>query len=142
MIAGSVYDSVAYTEIIENLGGLVVSDALCFGSRYFWEPVEVEDDLWTGLARSYLNRPSCARMTDRVTERADFVQEMAERYKVDGVIFQRMRYCDLWGGEILYLEKRLKELDIPLLQLEREYMLSGVGQLKTRVQAFLERIER
>jgi benzoyl-CoA reductase subunit C len=142
MIVGSAYDDPAHLKIIEGLGGLVVADALCFGSRYFWEPVETEEDLLRGLAKSYLNRPSCARMTDRVAQRTDFIKEMVERFKVDGVIFQRIRYCDLWGGETLYLKKRLKELNIPLLSIEREHMLSGVGQLKTRVQAFLERIER
>ena len=142
MIVGSEYDDPAYTKIIEDLGGLVVTDALCFGSRYFWEPVETEGDLLGGLAKSYLNRPSCPRMSDRVTERADFLREMAERFKVDGVIFQKIRYCDLWGGESIYLEKMLKELNIPLLSIEREYRLSGVGQLKTRIQAFLESIER
>ncbi len=104
--------------------------------------MEIQKDLLGGLAKSYLNRPSCPRMSDRVTERADFLREMAERFKVDGVIFQKIRYCDLWGGESIYLEKILKELNIPLLSLEREYTLSGVGQLKTRVQAFLERIGR
>jgi len=142
MIVGSEYDDLAYTKIIEDLGGLVVTDTLCYGSRYFWEPVETQKDLLGGLAKSYLSRPSCPRMSDRVTERADFLREMAERFKVDGVIFQKIRYCDLWGGESIYLEKRLKELNIPLLSLEREYTLSGVGQLKTRVQAFLERIGR
>jgi benzoyl-CoA reductase subunit C len=142
MIVGSEYDDPAYTKIIEDLGGLVVTDALCFGSRYFWEPVKIQKDLLGGLAKSYLNRPSCPRMSDRVTERADFLREMAERFKVDGVVFQKIRYCDLWGGESIYLEKRLKELNIPLLSIEREYRLSGVGQLKTRIQAFLERIER
>ena len=142
MIVGSEYDDPVYTKIIEDLGGLVVTDTLCYGSRYFWEPVETQKDLLGGLAKSYLSRPSCPRMSDRVTERADFLREMAERFKVDGVIFQKIRYCDLWGGESIYLEKRLKELNIPLLSLEREYTLSGVGQLKTRVQAFLERIGR
>ncbi len=142
MIVGSEYDDPVYTKIIEDLGGLVVTDTLCYGSRYFWEPVEIQKDLLGGLAKSYLNRPSCPRMSDRVTERADFLREMAERFKVDGVIFQKIRYCDLWGGESIYLEKILKELNIPLLSLEREYTLSGVGQLKTRVQAFLERIGR
>jgi benzoyl-CoA reductase subunit C len=142
MVVGSEYDDPAYTKIIEDLGGLVVTDALCFGSRYFWEPVETEGDLLGGLAKSYLNRPSCPRMSDRVIERADFIKEMVVRFKVDGVLFQKIRYCDLWGGESIYLEKRLKELNIPLLSIEREYRLSGVGQLKTRIQAFLERIER
>ncbi len=142
MIVGSEYDDPAYTKIIEDLGGLVVTDTLCFGSRYFWEPVETQKDLLGDLAKSYLNRPSCPRMSDRVIERADFLREMAERFKVDGVIFQKIRYCDLWGGESIYLGKRLKELNIPLLSIEREYRLSGVGQLKTRIQAFLETIER
>ena len=81
-------------------------------------------------------------MSDRVIQRAAFIKEMAEQFKVDGVILQRIRYCDLWGGESIYLEKMLEESNIPLLSLEREYALSSVGQLKTRIQAFLETIER
>ena len=142
MIIGSEYDDPAYSQIIEDLGGLVVTDALCYGSRYFWEPVTTGTDLLEGIARSYLDRPSCPRMSDRVIQRAAFIKEMAEEFKVDGVILQKIRYCDLWGGESIYLEKMLEESNIPLLSLEREYALSGVGQLKTRIQAFLETIER
>jgi benzoyl-CoA reductase/2-hydroxyglutaryl-CoA dehydratase subunit BcrC/BadD/HgdB len=80
-------------------------------------------------------------MTDRVVERGDFVKQMVRDFGVDGVVFQSIRYCDLWGGQLLYIEKDLKESDIPLLSLEREYMMGGVGQLRTRVQAFLEKIE-
>jgi len=140
MVLGSLYDDPAHTEVIEELGGLVVADALCFGSRYFWQRVEIDGDPLLGLARSYLTRPSCARMTEGLVERGDFVKGLIDRYKVDGVIFQRIRYCDLWGGELFYLRKKLREWGIPLLSLEREYALGGTGQLKTRVQAFLERI--
>jgi bzd-type benzoyl-CoA reductase N subunit len=142
MIVGSEYDDPAYSRIIEDLGGLVVTDALCYGSRYFWEPVRAEKDLLDGIARSYLDRPSCPRMSDRVIQRAAFIREMADKFKVDGVILQQIRYCDLWGGEAIYLQRTLEELNIPLLSLEREYTLSSVGQLKTRIQAFLETIER
>lgn len=143
MIAGGGgCDDPAYFEIMEDIGGLVVSDSICFGSRYFWEPVQIEDDPVRALARSYLNRPSCPRMVDKLAERTGFIKEMVERSKADGVIFQRIRYCDLWGGEQLDVRKELREANIPLLILEREYRLSAVGQLKTRVQAFLERIER
>ncbi len=142
MIVGSEYDDPDFTQVMEDLGGIVVTDALCFGTRYFWEPVKIEGDVFESLARSYLNRPSCPRMSDRVVERATFIKERVEEFKVDGVIFQKIRYCDLWGGESIYLEKMLKESNIPFLSIEREYRLSHVGQLKTRVQAFLERIER
>ena len=142
MIAGSGgCDNPAYYEVMEDLGGLVVTDSLCFGSRYFWDPVELEGDLMFSLAKSYLNRPSCPRMVDKVAERSDFVKQMVDGFKVDGVIFQRIRYCDLWGGQLLHLRKKLREANIPLLSLEREYMLGGTGQLRTRVQAFLERLE-
>lgn len=142
MIAGSGgCDTPAYFQVMEDLGGLVVSDSLCFGSRYFWEPVETGGDLMLGLARSYLNRPSCPRMVDNVAERCDFVKQMVNDFKVDGVVFQRIRYCDIWGGQLLHLEEELKKSNIPMLSLEREYALGAVGQLKTRVQAFLERLE-
>lgn len=141
MIVGSEYDDPAHTKLIEDLGGLVVTDALCFGSRYFREPVKTEKDVLAGIATSYLNRPSCPRMSDRVIQRADFIKKMADEFHIDGVLFQQIRYCDLWGGEAVYLRKTLRESDIPLLVTEREYWLSGAGQLKTRIQAFLEMID-
>jgi bzd-type benzoyl-CoA reductase N subunit len=142
MIAGSGgCDNPDYLGVMEALGGLVVTDSLCFGSRYFWEPVDTKGDLMLNLAKAYLNRPSCANMTDRVVERVEFVKQMVGDFKVDGVIFQRIRYCDLWGGQLLYMEHEFKKSDIPLLSLEREYAMGGVGQLRTRVQAFLEKIE-
>ena len=143
MIAGSGgFDDPAYIDVMEELGGLVVTDSLCFGSRGFWEPVQVDDNPMLAIARAYLNRPSCPRMVDKVVERCDFVKQMVRDFNVDGVVFQRMRYCDLWGGQLLSLEKELKESNIPMLSLEREYAMGGAGQLRTRVQAFLERIER
>lgn len=143
MITGSGgCDDPEYLRIIEDLGGLIVTDSLCFGSRYFWEPVQMNGDIMTSIAVSYLNRPSCPGMCDQVAERNDYIKDMAEQFNVDGVIFQRMRYCDLWGGQILTLRQELKEAGIPLLELEREYILGSTGQLKTRAQAFLERIGR
>lgn len=143
MIAGSGgCDNPDYLGLMEELGGLIVTDSLCFGSRYFWEPVDAGGDLMLNLARSYLNRPSCPRMVDNVGERGEFVKQMVKDFKVDGVVFQRIRHCDLWGGQLLYTKKDLKEADIPMLSLEREYMMRDVGQVRTRIQAFLETIGR
>ena len=134
-------DDPEYFQIIEDLGGLIVNDTICFGSRVFMEPVKVEGDPITALARSYLNRPSCPRMAEKLAERSNSIKEMVEKSQADGVVFQRLRYCDLWGGEQLDITKKMKEANIPLLTLEREYRTSATGQLKTRIQAFLERLE-
>lgn len=142
MLAGSGgCDNPDYIDVMEGLGGLVVTDTLCFGARYFWWSVETGNDLMTGLARSYLTRPSCPRMVEHAIERFGFVRQMANDFDVAGVVFQRIRYCDLWGGQLLLLQKQLKQLDIPLLSLEREYGLDNIGQLRTRIQAFLETIQ-
>jgi len=141
MIAGGGCDDPTWFGIIEELGGLVVGDTTCFGSRYFWEPVEIDSDPIRGLARSYLRRSLCPRMVGRLGERTQAIEEMATRSRADGVVYQHIRYCDLWGGEQLPVRKRLKDAKIPLLVLEREYRLGTRGQLRTRVQAFLERLE-
>ncbi len=142
MIAGGGgCDDASPFEMMESIGGLIVADTLCFGSRYFMQPPVAGDDLLMSLAESYLNRPSCGRMSDKVVERAEYMKMLVKETGVDGVIYQRMQYCDLWGGQLLYLRKALKDSNIPLLDIEREYHWGAVGQVRTRTQAFLEMIE-
>lgn len=141
MIVGSAYDDIEFTEIIEDAGGLVVTDGLCFGSRYSMEPVETDGDILSNLARASLNRPVCSRMTGQIAHTYAFFKEMIDRFKVDGVINQRMRHCDLWAGDSMYIHKMLEEDGVPVLTLEREYQLSGSGQIINRLEAFIEMIE-
>ncbi|MGQ9571890.1 MAG: 2-hydroxyacyl-CoA dehydratase subunit D [Dehalococcoidia bacterium] len=144
MLTGGILDDPAYVSAIEELGGLVVSDSLCFGTRIFWQQVDEQaEDPLEAIARYYLKeRIPCARMIGEHPRRLEFTREMLESFKVDGVVFQRLKFCDLWGGEGYMLRRALRESGVPVLSLEREYVLSGLGQLKTRVQAFLESMGR
>ena len=141
MIIGSILDDSNYTGIIEELGGLIVTDVSCFGTISFWEPIKLNGDPIDSIARAYLNRIPCPRMPGKQITRKKYIDEMAKAFAVDGIIFERMMYCNFWGGETMSIEKDLQELNIPLLILDREYIQSGLGQLRTRVQAFLEMIE-
>jgi benzoyl-CoA reductase/2-hydroxyglutaryl-CoA dehydratase subunit BcrC/BadD/HgdB len=67
---------------------------------------------------------------------------MIKDFNVDGVIFERLTFCETWGFEQYSLTNDFKELNVPLLCMDREYTLSGIGQLRTRVQAFLEMMGR
>lgn len=140
MIIGSALDDPAFIKIIEDQGGLVVADALCFGSRYFWEQVEIKDDLMFSLAKSYLARANCPRMMDQHNAIFEFIKDMVQRFKVDGIIYQKMQFCDLWGGESLFLEKKLKDEKIPFLALQREHITTNKAQIATRIEAFIEMI--
>ena len=141
MVIGSALDDPAFIQIIEDQGGLVVTDALCFGSRSFWDPVPVDGDPLLALAGSYLSRPRCPRMMTQHASLLEFIVDMVEAFKVDGILFQKMQYCQLWGGESLFLERKLKELDIPFLSIEREHIVSNAAPIATRVEAFIEMIE-
>jgi len=140
MLVGGILDDPAYIEVIEDQGGLVVTDSLCFGSRMMWRDVdEGASDPITALARyQVIDRPHCPRIFDPGPGRSEFVRDMIREFKVDGVIGERMVFCDLWTGDNYMLAKDFREEGIPFLKLDREYLLSGVGQLRTRVQAFLE----
>lgn len=141
MLVGSMLDEPEYIGIIENLGGLVVTDSLCLGTRYFWDLVDETLDPLEALSNRYLSKISCPRMTDGHSKRAEFMMDLIKEFNVDGVIFQRIKFCALWWAEIFMLRNKLKEEGIPFLDLEREYILSGVGAMKTRVQTFMEILE-
>ncbi|MFQ5352118.1 MAG: 2-hydroxyacyl-CoA dehydratase subunit D, partial [Candidatus Binatia bacterium] len=144
MIVGSELDDPEYVDVIEKQGGLVVTDSICFGTRTMWVDAEAEeeDPIWA-LARYYIQeRPSCPRMNGDQPRRAKFLKDMIKEFSVDGVIGERMMFCDFWCAEHYMNKLDFKEAGVPFIQIDREYVSSGTGQLRTRIQAFLETIGR
>ena len=66
---------------------------------------------------------------------------MVKEFKVDGIIFQKIQYCTLWGGASFFLEKKFKASGIPFLSIDREHVVTNAGQIATRIEAFIEMIE-
>jgi len=143
LIAGSITDEVNFIKEIENIGGLVVSDALCYGSRAFWPRVyEEQKDPIKVLAKMYLENLLCPRMFNDFSKRREFVLNAVQRAKVEGVILVHNKFCDVHGVDNVQLRIALEKEGIPVLQLEKDYGgKADTGRLKTRVQAFLERIK-
>ena len=143
MLIGSALDNPEYIKVIEDKGGLVVMDALCFGSRGFSEAMAIDDsDVLGSIAKYYLERLVCPRMMDKHEEMHDFIINSVKAFNADGVIYQRMQNCECWGGENVLLEKKLKDAGIPLLTVEREEQMANAGQLAIRAEAFIEMIEK
>jgi benzoyl-CoA reductase/2-hydroxyglutaryl-CoA dehydratase subunit BcrC/BadD/HgdB len=141
LIGGDHLDNPGFAEVIENQGGLIVTDLLSFGTRAIWNDVDETGDPLSALASHYLaERPACPRSFGTTFERQAFIKKMATDFDVDGFISLHLSLCDLWAFEQDNLSKFLKKEHLPHLKLETEYILSSVGQLKTRVQAFLETI--
>jgi len=140
MVVGSILTDPRYLQIIEDQGGAIVIDDLCSGTRSFQNYCYEGTDPLEALSRAYLGSIPCSRMLNR-SYHLDHLLKMIEEYRVEGVIYSVLKFCQSYQYDFMFLEERLKARDIPLLKLEREYTLSGLGQIKTRVQAFLEMIQ-
>lgn len=139
LLVGSELDSSEYLRVIEDQGGVVVADDLCNGTRYFLDPVNADGDPLGALTRRYLSKAPCARMRP-AAERRQRIKQMARDYKVRGIIYETIKFCDIYGEDYPAFREEMKDLEVPILSLSREAAFSGVGQLKTRVQAFFESI--
>lgn len=141
LITGSEMDDTDYVRMIEQLGGAVVADDLCVGTRYFWEEVEEgKGDPLTALAQRYLSHTPCPRMQPPA-RRFEHLREMIQTFGVEGIVLQYLKFCDFYCADFPLLKAALNDLGLPLLVLDREYATGGIGQMKTRVQAFLEVLE-
>jgi len=142
MIGGWWGDDSTFLRTVENLGGLIVADNCCFGSRDFWELVKTNGNPLESITESYLHRPACSRMVGEFPNRFNYLKAMVDEYNVDGIIYNRLKFCDLWGPEPFMLKLNEKKLGIPMsAPLEQEYVAGDVGRLKTRCEAFIEQIE-
>lgn len=142
MVAGSALDDPEYVRAIEDCGCLVVADMNSFGMRFLRDEVSYDaENVLNSLSDYYLNRSSCPRMIDGSDELHDYILKAVEEYAVDGVILEKLSFCDKWKSESAILADVLKAADIPSLQLERQEQMTAQGQFGIRVEAFRELLE-
>jgi benzoyl-CoA reductase/2-hydroxyglutaryl-CoA dehydratase subunit BcrC/BadD/HgdB len=141
LLVGAHLDDPGFMDVLEETGALVVRDAYCCGLRDQLDPVDegnATGDPFLAIARRYLDRLSCPRMYGDYPRRLETILRMAEEARVDGIVLEQLKFCETWGIDGNVLLNDLKDAGLPVLKLEREYLLSARGQIRTRVQAFLE----
>ena len=145
-VVGSEIDDPSLTKLIEGCGALIVSDRFCFGSTPGREVIELndEEDVLRQICRHYIETSECARYisNEKVQQRRETADRLAREYKADGIIYEQMKYCDYWGFERALASYVLNtEYGWPVLSIDRVYNNGYSGQLRTRVQAFVESLE-
>ena len=145
-IVGSEIDDPNLTKLIEGCGALVVSDRFCFGSKPGREVIELndEEDVLTQICRHYMEVSECARYIsdEKVLQRRETSDRLAKEFNAEGIIYEQMKYCDYWGFERALVSHIMHdEYGWPVLSIDRLYNNGNSGQLRTRVQAFVESLE-
>ena len=146
VLVGSEIDDPEFTKLIETCGAMVVADRYCYGSLPGREQIEILDGETPlrAVARHYLRTSQCPRFMER--ERSDgrrtYIRDLCWEYSADGVLYEQMKFCEFWSYErVLGVHILQEELGIPTVGIEKEYTLAGAGQLRTRIQAFVESLE-
>ncbi len=146
VVVGSEIDDVDMIRLIEESGALVVADRFCFGALPGREVILLNDseDALTQVCRHYMYASECARYMNRekIDGRREYVDRLAKGYHADGIIYEQMKFCDYWAYERMVGSHVLREeYGYPVLSIERPYAIGSSGQIRTRVQAFVESIE-
>ncbi|MBU7025103.1 MAG: 2-hydroxyacyl-CoA dehydratase, partial [Theionarchaea archaeon] len=126
-----------------DLGAVVVSDALCFGARSFQTLTKENGDAFDALCERYYYHEPCPRMAGEFSKRLAFIKEQITQSRAEGVILENIKFCDMHGTENALIKINLEKEGIPVIELERQYgPLADAGRVRTRIQAFLEKMGR
>ncbi len=146
VMAGSEIDDPDFIRLTEEAGAFVAADCYCLGSYPERTPIpfDEKEDALTQICRHYMEQGQCPRFmnTEKIRQRHQYVDALAKEYKADGIIYQQIKFCDYWGYERAYASEVMRgEYGYPVLSIDRPYTAGNAGQLRTRVQAFVESIE-
>lgn len=121
----------ALVDVIESSNAEIVFDISCTGDQRIFEVLDTGNYM-KEYTYSILNTFPCIRMVD--TEKRE--QYLSDNIKnVDGIIYNTVKFCDLYSYEYSELKDTLT---VPMLKLETDCTKQCIGQIKTRVEAFIE----
>ena len=146
LLAGSENDDPDFIKLIEGCGALVVADRYCYGSLEARNHINIEpgDDPLTAVAKHYLLTSQCARFMEQkeMRHRKKVLADYATEYKADGIIVASNKFCEYWSYERMIDTIVLpRDYGFPVCSIEKEYINTASGQLRTRFQAFVESVE-
>jgi len=146
MITGSplMWPTWKVLDSIEGQDAVVVIDDSCAGTQYFYNPTESPDwsmrGMMSAIADKYL-LPTVCPIFVHSDDRVDRILELCGQYHIDVVVYHVLRLCQLMDFEHNKVRDVLRQKGMPMLRIETEYGDEDIGQIKTRVEAFVEMIK-
>lgn len=129
--------------IIETSGGVIVGEESCIGERGTRNLVDDSGDDLDALMEAIVDRYfqiDCAIFTPN-TERGEHVESMVKTYCADGIIHYAIQFCSPYMVESFLIDKKMTSKGKPFIRIETDYSQEDIGQLKTRVEAFIETLK-
>lgn len=139
-----IFPNIKVPILVEQAGGIIVADEVCSSSRLLYDTVYFDEhglyDMIPAIADRYLKPCTCPCLAPN-RDRDRKLLEMAAGFKVDGVVYQAFSGCLPYEMEQKRIAGSLAEKGVPMLYVETDYSPEDMGQLSTRVEAFIESVK-
>ena len=127
-------------QILESAGAQVLVQENCTGIKSLYYPIDetlAERSPLEAIAKRYLQLP-CSCMSPN-SNRMVLLEGLIKDYEIQGVVDLTWQCCHTYNVESNPLKQWMEiRFGIPSLHLETDYSESDLGQLQTRIEAFLE----
>lgn len=140
VISGGVWEPPEIMDLIEESGGVVVGDDLLTGNRYLGPDAVEEGDPLEALADRQLGKIPFGGYDNPETERRCFLVDLVQRSKAQGMIFLHLKFCEPENYDYNDMREALDLAGIPNMRIETEFTNLSLGQIRTRLEAFIEMI--
>ncbi len=137
-LSGNMVHMDSYFSLIEEAGAIIVKDDLCSGGRFLDLRVQEDLDPFEGLTLRYLQKRLCPTKFKGAYARIETLLEEVQTSRAKGVIFLLYKYCENHFFDYPDLKQALESKGIPTLLLEVDDPATSQGQMKIRIQAFVE----
>ena len=141
LLAGNLCDEpepTAMLDMIEEIGGVVVDDDLYTGRKYFSGDVKPDGDPLEALADHFLDFSPCPSRHDPAKDWPGYLIDLAQQSAAQGVVLLTLKYCEVLAFDLPYVTSRLDAAGIPHFLIETDHEMASLGQVRTRLQAFVE----
>ncbi|MEW6425764.1 MAG: 2-hydroxyacyl-CoA dehydratase family protein [Bacillota bacterium] len=141
ILSGKLWEPPSLLDILDETGAVCVGDDLCTGYRYIANDVAENGDPYVALAERQLAQTPVACFTNQKQDRKDVLLRKVRETRADGVIFVHLKFCEPENYDYPYLAETLNAAGIPALRIETEVGNVSLGQIRTRLGAFVEMLE-
>jgi benzoyl-CoA reductase/2-hydroxyglutaryl-CoA dehydratase subunit BcrC/BadD/HgdB len=136
-----VYPHLKLVCTIQEAGAEIAIDEMCSGTQRLYDPVIFRDPSLRTMVESVAEKhllPSTCPCFAQQTDRMNRVQELADEFRADGVLYHYLRVCPAFDIEAVAMQRELKRQGMPSLVITTDYSQEDTEQIRSRVQAFLE----
>lgn len=140
VISGGIWEPPEIMDLIEEAGGVVVGDDLLTGMRYLSPDANEQGNPLEALADRQLNKIPFAGFDNQIYERRRFLLNLVGHSKARGLIFLHLKFCEPENYDYNDMRNALNSAGIPNLRLETEIGNPPLGQIRTRLETFIEMI--